>query len=64
MSSDAVPEKWFPLTYALNTLNRGMGLPDVYPFSLSAQAIEKLQFIHKIVRNNHANNEGRSSLEI
>jgi hypothetical protein len=56
MSFDAILENWFPLTYALNELNRGMGLPDVYPFSLSAQAVEKLRFIHKIVRNN-ANHE-------
>jgi hypothetical protein len=26
-----------------------MGLHDVYPFALSGQAIEKLQFIHQVV---------------
>jgi hypothetical protein len=57
MSFEAVLGNWFPLTYALNALNRGMGLPDVYPFSLSPQAIEKLQFIHNIVRNSKANHE-------
>jgi hypothetical protein len=57
MSFDAILEDWFPLTYALNALNRGMGLLDVYPFSLSPQAIGKLQFIHHIVRNSNANNE-------
>ena len=26
---------WLPLTFAVNSLNRGMGLPDLYPFVLS-----------------------------
>ncbi len=39
-------ERWFPLTYVLNNLNRSMGLPDGYPFLLSTPAIEKLRFIH------------------
>jgi hypothetical protein len=54
-SFDAVLENWFPLTYALNELNRGMGLPDAYPFLLSVQAIGKLQFIHQVVRHSRAN---------
>jgi hypothetical protein len=54
MSFDEILENWFPLTYALNELNRGMGLPDAYPFLLSAQAIEKLQFIHQVVRHSRA----------
>jgi hypothetical protein len=40
---------WFPLTYALNTLNRGMGLPDLYPFVLSTPIIQKLRFVHDII---------------
>jgi hypothetical protein len=43
-------ENWLPLTHALNSLNRGMGLPDLYPFVLSTPAIEKLRFIHETVR--------------
>ncbi len=42
---------WFPLTNALNSLNRSMGLPDVYPFVLSAPALTKLGFVHEIVEN-------------
>jgi hypothetical protein len=42
---------WFPLTGALNSLNRSMGLPDVYPFVLSQPAIAKLRFVHEIVEN-------------
>jgi hypothetical protein len=57
MSFEAVLENWFPLTYALNALNRGMGLHDVYPFSLSNQAIGKLRFIDQVVRSSRVNNE-------
>jgi len=39
-------EAWFPLTYVLNNLNRGLGLVDGYPFVLSPPVIEKLRFVH------------------
>jgi hypothetical protein len=42
-------DHWFPLTYALNNLNRGLGLPDAYPFVLSPMAIAKLQFVHDVI---------------
>jgi len=42
---------WFPLTNALNSLNRSMGLADLYPFVLSTPAIAKLRFVHEIVEN-------------
>ena len=40
---------WLPLTYVLNNLNRGLGLPDSYPFVLSTPVIEKLRFVHETV---------------
>jgi hypothetical protein len=43
---DAMIESWLSLTYVLNNLNRGLGLPDSYPFILSKSAIGKLRFIH------------------
>jgi len=46
---DAMIESWVSLTYVLNNLNRGLGLPDSYPFVLSAPAIEKLRFIHDTI---------------
>jgi hypothetical protein len=42
-------DNWFPLTYVLNNLNRGMGLPDGYPFVLSPPAIDKLRFVHDAI---------------
>lgn len=46
---DEIISAWFPLTYALNSLNRGMGLPDAYPFVLPPPAIEKLRFVHETI---------------
>jgi len=40
---------WFPLTYVLNNLNRGLGLVDAYPFVLSPPAVNKLRFAHDVV---------------
>ena len=48
-SFDEVINNWFPLTYVLNNLNRGMGLPDAYPFVLPPPAIRKLRFIHDTI---------------
>ncbi len=49
-SMDTLIQAWLPLTYAVNSLNRSMGQPDLYPFVLSAAAMAKLRFIHKLVR--------------
>jgi hypothetical protein len=47
---DQLLDAWFPLTYVLNNLNRGLGLPDGYPFVLSTPAVDKLRFIHDTIR--------------
>jgi hypothetical protein len=39
-------DSWLPLTFAVNSINRSMGSPDLYPFVLSPRAIVKLSFIH------------------
>ncbi len=46
---DEIITNWFPLTYVLNNLNRGMGLPDAYPFVLPPPTIAKLRFVHETV---------------
>jgi hypothetical protein len=46
-----VVEDWLPLTFALNSLNRCMGQPDLYPFIISPPVVEKLGFIHDLVRD-------------
>ena len=51
-------EHWLPLTFALNSLNRSMGLQDLYPFVLSQPAIDKLAFVHRVVRTQQAYVDG------
>jgi hypothetical protein len=45
-------DTWIPLSNALNSLNRTMGLLDIYPFVLSPNVIEKLTAIHDLVHGN------------
>lgn len=45
---------WPPLTVALNTMNRSMGQPDLYPFALTEPVIAKLGFVHEVVRAGRA----------
>jgi len=40
--------RWLPLTFAVNSLNRSMGHADFYPFIIAPPVIEKLQFIHDV----------------
>jgi hypothetical protein len=49
-SMEALLEAWLPITFAVNSLNRAMGQPDLYPFIVSAQAAQKLGYIHDLVR--------------
>lgn len=41
--------RWFPLTYVLNSLNRSLGMPDGYPFTLAPAVIAKLGFVHAVI---------------
>ena len=41
-------DNWLALTYVLNSLNRSIGMPDAYPFALSKEVLQKLQFIHEV----------------
>jgi hypothetical protein len=43
--------EWYALSYVLNNLTRGLGLPDAYPFVLSGPVIEKLRFVCSIIAN-------------
>lgn len=48
---DDIVSDWFSLTYVLNSLNRSIGMPDPYPFTLSTPAIDKLRLVHDIIRD-------------
>ncbi|MBA4263831.1 MAG: hypothetical protein C0453_02005 [Comamonadaceae bacterium] len=41
--------RWVQLTGVLNELSRSMGVPDFYPFVLSAPAVRKLHMVHRII---------------
>jgi hypothetical protein len=48
---EPIVEAWLPLAFAVNSLNRSMGLPDLYPFVLSPGVITKLGYVHRLVRD-------------
>jgi len=54
---------WFALTYVLNSLNRGLGQIDAYPFVLAAPAIAKLRFVHETIRAKRAASIRMGALE-
>ena len=46
---DRIIEAWLPLTFAVNSINRSMGLSDLYPFVLAPPVIVKLAFLHRLI---------------
>ena len=46
---DEVIGAWSELAVALNSMNRSMGLPDLYPFVLSPAVVAKLLFIYEVI---------------
>lgn len=47
---DQMLNAWVWVTCALNSLNRSMGMKDVYPFVLSSGVVDKLRYVHSIIR--------------
>jgi hypothetical protein len=48
-SFEELIKQWCPLTYAMNSLNRSLGMPDPYPFTLAPVAVQKLEFVHRVI---------------
>ena len=46
---DSLMAPWLPLTLAINSLNRSMGQPDLYPFVVGSEVMVKMEFIHRLV---------------
>lgn len=44
-----IVETTVPLSYAVNSINRAMGIPDVYPFVLNESVVKKMTFIHNLL---------------
>jgi hypothetical protein len=47
---DEIIDAWAPFVVAMNSVNRAMGRPDLYPFVIAPAVVEKLCFIHELVR--------------
>jgi hypothetical protein len=51
--AETLVNAWIPLTIAINSVNRSMGQPDLYPFVLSTPVMDKLQLIHDIIHSSN-----------
>ncbi|MDJ1114749.1 putative zinc-binding metallopeptidase [Microbacterium dauci] len=47
---EVVRSTWLPLATSMNVMNRSLGQPDFYPFTLPDRVIEKLTFVDTLVR--------------
>lgn len=46
---NTILQSCIPLSFAVNSFNRSMGIPDAYPFVISLKIIEKLEFVHQLL---------------
>jgi hypothetical protein len=60
---DDLMRTWVPITVALNSLNRSMGLNDPYPFVLMPKVVEKLRFVHDVVEHWDSADERNAIIE-
>jgi hypothetical protein len=49
VSMNQLIDAWLPIAFAVNSLNRSMGQPDLYPFVLAPRTIVKLAFVHALI---------------
>jgi hypothetical protein len=43
-------EAYVPLSSAVNSINRSMGLADLYPFTFNTPVMNKFRFIHRLIK--------------
>jgi hypothetical protein len=53
---------WVPLTVALNSFNRSMGIVDAYPFVLGPAVTKKLNFVHDVIEHFDLNSKGKQKV--
>ena len=39
------------MTFAVNSINRSMGIDDLYPFVISPEVTKKLEVVHDIIKS-------------
>ena len=52
-------DAWIPLTFAFNSINRSMGVGDLYPFVLGAPTMLKLNYIYNLIHHNKQSEQER-----
>jgi len=57
---DRLIEVWLPLAFAVNSMNRSMGIADLYPFVLTPSVIAKLDFVHNLIHSKGAQSQATS----
>lgn len=50
-SIDQIIAAWIPLTVAVNSINRSLGQPDLYPFVLTDGIVRKIDFVFRLIAN-------------
>lgn len=48
-SIDQIIAAWVPLTVAINSINRSLGQPDLYPFVLTDAIVAKIDFVFRLI---------------
>jgi hypothetical protein len=48
---ETIIEAWIPTTFAVNSINRSMGIDDLYPFVISPEVNDKLEGVHDIIKS-------------
>lgn len=46
---DQIIAAWVPLTVAINSVNRSLGQPDLYPFVLTEAVVRKIDYVFKLI---------------
>ena len=54
-------DAWLALTFTVNSVNRSMGLHDLYPFVLGPLAVVKLEFVQQLIRKASSPKHGTQS---
>ncbi len=49
-SFEEILERWIPLSFMMNSLNRSLGLKDSYPFVINEAVKTKMAFIHELIK--------------
>ena len=46
---DDLIAQWLPIVFAVNSINRTMGQPDLYPFVLSPSVLGKMDYVRQVI---------------